>query len=132
MKVRRVIDESVLEKITTKRGNKALIPVNDGNGDLIFGPEVMTDPIWKDLIPIIESITEETEYVPFVGTIQDVQNKYEEFKQTGKLITSDLPTGLVAHGDFLIIMKTNTEGDESVKEEKPIIDGEVIEIPIKP
>jgi hypothetical protein len=115
MTVYKITDPTQLEKLVTKRRNHAIIPTQDGNGDLIIGPEVLADPIYADLD--LRSLVEEIEYVPLPTDEKERDAKFEEFATAKKLITADLGIGEVLYGDYRIQIKSNREGDESTKEE---------------
>jgi hypothetical protein len=115
MTVYKITDPTQLEKLVTKRKNRAIIPAQDGNGDLIIGPEVLADPKYADLD--LRSLVEEIEHVPLPTDEKELEAKFEEFRAANKLITYDIATKEVLYGDYKITVRSNEKGDESTKED---------------
>jgi len=63
MSVLRLKDQSKWSDLKLKRGANAIVPVYDGNGDLIISKEVLNDPAFSDIAAQIASVTEEIAYV---------------------------------------------------------------------
>jgi hypothetical protein len=86
MKVRRVTNLLRLNEIIVNGDNRMLLPINDGNGNLIIGLEVLDDPIYRKIHDVLLEITEEIDYVPLGNTIEEASAKIEQIKQAGTLM----------------------------------------------
>lgn len=113
-----ITDTSKLKDIIYQNGNRMILPVNDGAGNLILGLEVLEDPAFAKIKDVIISCTKESEYIPFPETEEESIIKYEELRQEGKLISIDQVDGKVSYGE---------KEYEVVKEAEPVKDGEVKE-----
>jgi hypothetical protein len=116
-RVYRLKDPSVIEKIITFRGkNRAIIPVLDGNGDLIIGQQVIDDPAYADLIPRILPLLEEIDYIK----PPEDEREFETFIQSlgEKVPKTNLKTREVEYDGQVITVRSNEEGDESTKRER--------------
>lgn len=103
MKVRRITDTSRLNEIIVRNGNSMLIPVSDGVGNLIVGPEVLADPAFEKVWKALGEITEEIEHIPFTErTVEEVAIKLEQFRQEGKILVVEAGTGKVDFGGVKI------------------------------
>lgn len=69
--------------------NSIIVPVNDGNGDLILSLEVLQDSKFSHLHTLIGALTEEIEYVPFPDDEVAFAQKISELAQANKLIVHD-------------------------------------------
>lgn len=121
MKVLKIKDPTKIENIVTIRGNRAIIPVNDGNGDLVIGKEVLFDKTYSDLVPTILAETEEVEYVPLPSDEKELEAKFVELGGLGKLIKVDLKKREIEYDSKVITPRSNRDGDNSTKTPKGII-----------
>lgn len=106
MRVLKLNDQLAFEKVVTKRGNNMIIPVNDGNGDLIISTQVLKDPVYADIAKTIELLTTEIDYVPFPEDERAFELKIQELETAKKLVKFDSNTGHIDVGDKKVDSKT--------------------------
>lgn len=120
MKVLRIIDTNRLSEIIVKNDNRMLIPVNDGVGNLIVGPEVLVDPAFEKIQKVLGEITEEIEYIPFVEQDDDeISSKLDQFRSEGKCIIVESATRVDFGGVKIDI--TETKDITEIEEPKGIL-----------
>lgn len=88
-RVLRLRNDNNFDQLVDQVDNSIIVPVNDGNGDLVISVEILQDPKFSHLHTLINALTEEIEYVPFPDTESGLQQKLNELFQAGKLIRHD-------------------------------------------
>ena len=158
--MRRLIDKSKFDDLTFRRGNKAIIPVHDANGDL-FIPSVDEliavgwDYYFADLFDDITNLTEEAEFSPHkeflrFSTDKDKQAFISAYKESvienskgdieitedivNKVLGDKIKEAISSKSEIVSTLSLLAEGNklESVKEVSEIQETELKgELPVK-
>lgn len=83
--VRRITDLTRLRDVVYQNGNRMIIPVVDGNGDLIISVESIDDPAFARIRATLLSITEPIRYVPLPTDEVQLRALLDDMDSRGEL-----------------------------------------------
>lgn len=83
--VRRVTNLARLNEIVYQNGNRMILPVIDGNGDLIISVESIDDPAFARIRATLLEITTQIRYVPLPEDEVQLRALFEDLDSRGEL-----------------------------------------------